>query len=184
MLVALAAILSISFTTAQVGIQAGFSSNKSNLKNSESINGFHVGPIYNMSIQGPISLQYGLLYNYLTRSTTIFGVTGTSSQHIVDIPVRVAASFPLESGISAFAFGGPNCSLGGPSTVKSGSTSVNMYDDDDLSRFNLQLGLGAGLQYNNMGLKFSYDFGMLDMHKSDLINYKVNGMKVGLFYNF
>lgn len=200
-LIAVAAIMSISFASAQVGIQAGYSSAKSTVEDSEAMGGFHVGPIYNMTIQGPISLQYGLLYNlYMDKSSTDkvanSWIETNSTAHQIDIPVRVAASFPVGSGLSAFVFAGPNFNLGlaGKTTVSTyvdGNKSDGLswegrdiYEDKDLSRFNLQLGLGAGVQYNNMGVKFSYDFGMLDMHKSDNINYKVNGMKVGLFYNF
>ena len=200
-LIAVAAIMSISLASAQVGIQAGYSSAKSSSENSEAMGGFHVGPIYNMSIQGPISLQYGLLYNlYLDKNSTDkvanSWVETNSTMHQFDIPVRVAAAFPLSDGVSAFVFAGPNFNLG-----LAGKTSVStyidgersdalswegrdIYDDEDLSRFNLQLGLGAGLQYNNMGVRFSYDFGMLDMHKSDAVDYKMNNMKIGLFYNF
>lgn len=200
-LVALAAILSITFANAQVGVQAGYSMKKSTLEKAKAMSGFHVGPIYNMSLQGPISLQYGLLYNlYVTSSSTDKVLnswsTTTATDHQLDIPVRVAGTFPLSSGLSVFVFGGPNFNLGlaGKTSVatyvdgkKSDTLSgsgKNIYENKDLSRFNLQLGLGAGLQYSNMGVKFSYDFGLLDMHKSDLLDYKVNGLKVGLFYNF
>lgn len=201
-LVALAAILSITFANAQVGVQAGYSMMKTTVDNSKASNGFHVGPIYNMSLQGPISLQYGLLYNlYLSSDDKTTGSgdlrTGaviTRTAHQFDVPVRVAATFPIASSISAFAFAGPNFNLGlasGSSTQawalgkKAGDpVKVDYYEDKNISRFNLQLGLGAGLQYSNMGVKFSYDFGLLDMHKSDAIDYKVNGLKVGLFYNF
>ncbi|NLI73123.1 MAG: porin family protein [Bacteroidales bacterium] len=200
-LVVLAAVLSITFANAQVGVQAGYSMMKSTVDNSKASNGFHVGPIYNMSLQGPISLQYGLLYNlYVASSSTDkvlnSWVTTTNTNHQIDIPVRVAGTFPLSSGLSAFVFAGPNFNLGlagktsvatyvdGKKSDKLSGSGKDIYEDKDLSRFNLQLGLGAGLQFNNMGVKASYDFGLLDMYKSDLLDYKVNGLKVGLFYNF
>lgn len=201
-LVAMALILSVGLASAQVGLQAGYSTAKSSADNSKAMNGFHVGPVYNMTIQGPISLQYGLLYNMYMQTQDLTAGSGNLrtgletkyTNHQIDIPVRVAVAFPLNSSLSVFAFGGPNFNLG---LASNGSTQTwalgkevgdpvksNAYDNKDLSRFNLQLGVGAGLQFNNMGVKFSYDFGMLDMDKSDAINYKVNGLKVGLFYNF
>lgn len=160
-------------------------------------NGFHVGPIYNMSIQGPISLQYGLLYNmYINKSSEsvtlplIGTITGSSthSMHQLDIPVRVAATFPLSSGVSAFAFAGPNFNIGLADNLKvavnSKSTTTSLYENENHSRFNLQLGLGGGFQYNNMGLKVSYDFGLLNMYKNADPAVRVNGLKAGLFYNF
>ena len=52
------------------------------------------------------------------------------------------------------------------------------------SMFDLQLGAGAGLKFNNLGVKFSYDWGMLDRDNSDSGIWKNNDMKVGLFVNF
>lgn len=200
-MVALATVLAFGFANAQVGVQAGYSSSKATSDGATSVSGFHVGPTYEMAIQGPISLQYALLYNmYFSKADATVGsgstktgavVNGTS--HQIDIPVRLAATFPLASGISAYVFGGPNFNIGvaaNTSTkiylagVASDPVKANLYDDDNLSRFNLQLGVGAGLKYNNMGVKFSYDWGMLDMYKSDAVNYKVNGLKIGLTYNF
>ena len=185
-LVALATILSISFASAQVGIQAGYTSNKSSVENSKAMNGFHVGPIYNMSIQGPVSLQYGLLYNYVTASSTVLGITGKSTNHSIDIPVRVAASFPFASGFSSFVFAIPafNIGLANPITNSLTNDKLDLYKDFDMQRFDLMLGAGAGLQYNNIGLKFSYDFGMLNRYKDADPAQTVNSMKVGLFYNF
>lgn len=201
-LVAIATLLSISFASAQFGVQAGFSMTKTAEKDADGINGFHVGPTFNLTIQGPISLQYGLLYNLYIESEKTdkeynSWLVTKSTLHQIDIPVRVAATFPLSGGISAFAFAGPNFNFGlagnsslttyidGKKSDKFSFVGDDIYKTDkDLSRFNLQLGLGAGFQYDNMGVRFSYDFGLLDMHKSDAINYRDNGLKVGLFFNF
>ncbi|NLO70079.1 MAG: PorT family protein [Porphyromonadaceae bacterium] len=203
MLVALTAILSISYTSAQVGIQAGYSASI-NTDNEIALSGFHVGPVYNLSIQGPISLQYGLLYNYMFKETTgtILGVTGSSktTAHKLDIPVRVAASFPFGNGLSAFVFGGPNFNFG-LSQVTSGTTDFwglgTVYTEGEniyklemsdgkkrFSPFDLQLGAGAGIQFNQLSLRFSYDWGMLDRDNSDNRVWKNNDMKIGIAYSF
>lgn len=188
-LVAIVTVLSIGFASAQIGVEAGYTNLKSTEKNAEGFNGFYVGPTFDMQIQGPISLQYGLLYNLnmKSKSTTILGVKNSASykKHSLDIPVRVAAAFPLNN-ITISIFAGPNFNIGLASTgtVEVGSIkkSSNLYDNKDLSRFDLQLGGGASIQYNNIGLRFSYDFGMLNRYKD--IDSKENNLKVGLFYNF
>ena len=193
-LVALAAVLSISFATAQVGIQAGYSMS-TNVNSEVSLNGFHVGPTYNLTIQGPISLQYGLLYNYLTKKNESFATTKTTTAHRIDLPVRVAASFPFGNGISAFVYGGPNFNFGLSQNSNFGVGSISAYgkniytlkksDDKSLySPFDLQLGVGGGIQYNNFGVKVGYDWGMLDRDNSDNFVWKNNDLKVGLFFNF
>lgn len=196
-LIAAAAILSVSFASAQVGIQAGYSWLKET-DTSRPLQGFHVGPVYNMAIQGPISIQFGALYGFHSRKEievkwgSLLDGKSTTTAHQIDIPVRVAASFPFGSGLSAFVFGGPNFNFGLALTNKTTGTllgvkdngTYNLYKNGDISRFNLQLGLGAGLKYNSMGVRFNYDFGLLDMNKRNNNNYRIDGMKIGLFYNF
>lgn len=195
-LIALVAIFSISFASAQVGLQAGYSIS-TNANNEISLNGFHAGPIYNLSIQGPVSLQYGVLYNYLTGKNKVGTVDVKTTAHRLDVPFRVAASIPLSSGISAFVFGGPNFNFGlsekktYEGTITGYSVSgENIYKTEmadgkkQFSMFDLQLGAGAGLKFNNLGVKFSYDWGMLDRDNSDSGIWKNNDMKVGLFVNF
>ncbi len=198
-MVALATVLSFGIASAQTGfgVQAGYSMHASTIKDSKALNGFHVGPTYELGIQGPISMQYGLLYNFATYKSsgsvtlpligTISGST-TNTSHSLDIPVRVVATFPMSGNVSAFVFGGPNFNIGladnVTATINSNSSTKNLYDNKDYSRFDLQLGLGAGLKYNNMGLRVSYDFGMLNRIKDADPAYKFNDLKVGLFYNF
>ena len=193
-LVALVAILSISFANAQVGIQAGYSSS-TDANSDASLNGFHAGLVYNMAIQGPVSLQYGLLYNYLTTKNDYWGIANsTTTAHRLDLPVRVAATFPLSGTMSAFIFGGPNfnyalsqktkveTSLGSAETAS--IYKSEMTDGEKrYSPFDLQLGAGAGLKFNQLSVRFSYDWGMLDRDNSDAI-WKNNDMKVGIAYNF
>lgn len=195
-LVALAAVLSISFASAQMGIQAGFS-RSTDVNRDVSLNGFHVGPVYNLTIQGPVSLQYGLLYNYLTDTYKVGTVDVKTTAHRLDLPVRVAASFPLSNGISAFLFAGPNFNFGlsendtytgtitGYQTSGENIYKAEMSDGSKLySPFDLQLGVGGGLQYNNVSLRVGYDWGMLDRDNSDNGIWKNNDLKVGLAVNF
>lgn len=193
-LVVLAAILSVSFASAQVGLQAGFSNSK-NADHDAALNGFHVGLTYNLPIQGAVSLQYGLLYNYLTTKNDYWGVANsTAIAHRLDLPVRLAATFPLSDAVSAFIFGGPNFNYALSQTTKVSSSlgsaetaNIYSYEMTDgkkrYSPFDLQLGAGAGLQFNKLSVRFSYDFGMLDRDNSDAV-WKNNDMKVGLAYNF
>lgn len=186
-LVALATIFSFGLANAQndgMGLQAGYSSESVVNGAISSLKGFHVGPTYEMSIQGPISLQYGLLYNYLTGKNLFY----TETKHALDIPFRLAATFPLSGDLKAFIFGGANFNVGisdkvGDTDIYSkeltiGSTTYKA------SRFDLQLGAGGGIQYNNFGVKAGYDWGMLDRSGNIGLGTKANDLKVSLFYNF
>ncbi|MFV0470620.1 MAG: outer membrane beta-barrel protein [Paludibacteraceae bacterium] len=187
------ALLSFGLSNAQVGIQAGYGTETSS-EDTYSLKGFHAGLTYEMGIQGPISLQYGLLYNYLTDSETVMSIETSFTKHIIDIPFRIAATFPLTSnGLSAYVFGGPNFNIGIAGNTKIGDTTFeDIYKDQTIlgvtlkgqSRFDLQLGLGAGLKYNNVGVRFSYDWGMLNRVEDADPAVTANGLKIGLTYNF
>lgn len=192
---ALAVVFTLGVTNAQdgAGIQAGYSTETAvQGDNSSTIKGFHVGPTFEMSVQGPISLQYGILYNYLTASGSFYGITGTETKHTLDVPVRIAATFPLtNNGLSAFVFGGPNFYFGIADNIKvSGygvSSTTDLYGNDEdgkYPRFDIQLGVGAGLKYNNVGVKAGYDWGMFNREKDADPAVKANTLKISLFFEF
>ncbi len=179
----LVAVLSFGMAKAQVGIEGGYGSSNYNYDGSKALNGFYIGANYGMSIQGPISLQYGLFYNYATRKMNMLVAEATNTSHSLDIPVRVAFSYPI-SMLKLTAFVGPNFNIGIANNVKVGDESKSMYDDPtNHSRFNLQLGGGIAAEYGNIGLKVSYDLGMLKLVKESDES-KLSTFKVGVFYNF
>ena len=182
--------------SAQIGIQAGYSNEKqtisiSNFSVSNTMNGFHVGPVAEMTVQGPVSLQYGLLFNRLTGKDKSSETTSNETLMSLDLPVRVAVSFPLQTGLNAFVFGGPNFNYGLSLKDKTGSVTTDLYKMDenndgkkDISRFDVQLGVGAGLKYNAIILRFSYDWGLIDRLTIDPGKFKANDMKISLAYMF
>jgi len=182
--------------SAQIGLQAGYSYEKqtvsiSNISVSNTMNGFHVGPVAEMTVQGPVSLQYGLLFNRLTDKEKDSESTTTETLMSLDLPVRVAVSFPIQTGLDAFVFGGPNFNFGLSFKDKTGSTTTDMYKLDqnndgkkDISRFDVQLGAGAGIKYNAIVLRFSYDWGLIDRYTIDPGKFKANDMKISLAYMF
>ena len=184
--------------SAQIGLQAGYSNERINVKASgisvkmATLNGFHVGPVAEMKVQGPISLQYALLYNFLTGKPNpdLFGELLNDSKityHTLDLPVRIAGTFPISEGISAFVFGGPNFNFGLVAKETSGGESTDLYSQDGgFKRFDLQLGFGAGLKFNALSLRASYDFGLLNKMKDVEGDgtVKANDLKISLAYMF
>lgn len=190
-LVALATVLFFGVANAQVGIEVGYSSQipstttAAGTAKGTTLNGFHIGPVYEMSVQGPVSLSYGLLYNYLTATESSVKTVA----HRLDLPVRVQAGFPIADGIKILAFAGPNftMSLG----QKVGSLNLadvpNTLDPSKkmFSPFDIQLGAGIGVSYKMITLKGSYDWGMLNRTTmGDAMSIKANDLKIGVAYNF
>ncbi|MGB4577431.1 MAG: hypothetical protein WBI06_11085, partial [Paludibacter sp.] len=70
-------------------------------------------------------------------------------------------------------------------------TTIDRYaidaDDDavnDISRFDLQLGIGGGVQYQNIQLKVGYDWGLLDLdHRTDYL-LKRNQLTASVLFRF
>ena len=97
------------------------------------------------------------------------------------------------STIKLYVFDGPNFDFGIAQSVSGGinigGTEIggeikNVYENKDLSRFDLQLGTGAGLKYNNFALKAGYDWGMLNRIKGDGMVWRNNDLKVSLAVAF
>ncbi|VBB48036.1 conserved exported hypothetical protein [uncultured Paludibacter sp.] len=192
-LVALATLFSFTFANAQFGLQAGYSTQNQttsvdgNEAGSNSISGFYIGPVYEMSVQGPVSLTYGLLYSYLTGDHWSSLLPDPKMVgHQLDLPVRVQFGFPVAEDISLIGFAGPNFSF--VVSEKVGDTNladVKMENGKKkYSPFDVQLGLGAGVKFKMLTLKASYDWGMLDRENSDTQTIKANDLKIGIAYNF
>lgn len=198
-LLALVVMMSVG-TSAQVGLVAGYS-NSVAVGSDENLNGFHIGPAAEIDIQGPISLQYALMYNYLRNSSeaTVIGQTveSTTTAHTLDLPVRLTAKMALGEGLNLFVFGGPNFNYAISQKTKGSITGAvdtsiegdNIYKDEyasgkkTYSPFDLQLGVGAGLGFNDISVRVSYDWGMLDRDNREDFEWKNNDLKLSLVFN-
>ena len=198
-LLALVVMMSVG-TSAQVGLVAGYS-NSVAVGSDENLNGFHIGPAAEIDIQGPISLQYALMYNYLRNSSeaTVVGQTveSTTTAHTLDLPIRLTAKMALGEGLNLFVFGGPNFNYAISQKTKGSITGAvdtsiegeNIYKAEyasgkkTYSPFDLQLGVGAGLGFNDISVRVSYDWGMLDRDNREDFEWKNNDLKLSLVFN-
>jgi len=194
--------LSISANAQRVGIEVGYVNSSENTETgSDAVNGFQVGPMAEINLQGNLNLQYGLLYTYLKDSySPDYGLYDTYTGHFLDVPIRLKADFPVTNNFSFFAFGGPNFQLGlaqnteevtefdnGDVLVENFNRYENDYDDNgepDLNRFNLQFGVGGGIQFQNIQLKLGYDWGLLDLDKTRDVTLKSNKMTASIGFQF
>ena len=198
-LLALVVMMSVG-ASAQVGLVAGYS-NSVAVGSDENLNGFHIGPAAEIDIQGPISLQYALMYNYLRNSSeaTVIGQTveSTTTAHTLDLPIRLTAKMALGEGLNLFVFGGPNFNYAISQKTKGSITGAvdtsiegeNIYKAEyasgkkTYSPFDLQLGVGAGLGFKDISVRVSYDWGMLDRDNREDFEWKNNDLKLSLVFN-
>lgn len=192
--VALFALAGFATANAQLGIHAGYvnSAMKGDVANSDSFNGFQVGLDYNMPIMGGFSLQYALDYTMLTKKYNVL-VDITSTGHYLNVPVRAAYTYYFGPDFGIFAYGGPNFAIGvaGKDKASTSGGGVSVEGNDWFSgdnarykRFDVMLGLGGGIQYQNITLKAGYDWGLLNLSKISNFDINRNQFNVTLGYFF
>ena len=148
-------------------------------------NGFQGGITNSTELQNSLSLNYGILYSYLKGTKTILGTDAINNVHNIDIPLRLSLKLPVALfGVEPFVYGGPNLTYTLSNTTKytllGNEITSDLYDDEDYSRINIQLGMGVGLKYKTFTLKAGYDWGMLDLNKSDNLVLNTNALIISL----
>ena len=205
-IIAVLAIVSVGTANAQLGVQAGYVSSKFVAEDSEAdpYNGFNVGLTYDMAIQGGFGLHYGLLYTLISdkesvkETLPILGdveVTYKSSGHFLNIPVQATYKYAINSDFGIFAYAGPNFTMGVAGSEKISYSIAEAGDDGkaswygeddgiDFGRFDIQLGVGLGIQYSNFVLKGGYDWGLLNPYGDDDFKINRNQFNVSLGFLF
>lgn len=154
------------------------------------LHGGQVGATFDFLLPLHFSLQTGLLYSltYGVReehwgqidAADIYGSTNYLKhriyEHSLSIPIRAYYTVPLVKKFNMFFFGGPQMQIGlsawdktenklTPMTEKwfrDHGRPVEAYDlySDELSRFNIQMGVGGGFEWDVYRLEAGYDFGL------------------------
>jgi hypothetical protein len=128
--------------------------------------------------------------------------------HTLGVPVDFVYGSRLPNGLRLYVFAGPRFDVGLSSIISikgdGESETINLYTGEvklngqqldvlDLgegpyTRFNLQLGIGAGIQFRNWSCELGYDFGLTNRLKSDFRDggerLKRNKFVVGIGYYY
>ena len=190
---------------AQPSIGGGFLSSteivKSGNTSSESnpMSGFFAGLSYTIPVVDELSftpgVYYGLVFKNSTSSNSLLSVQGKRQDHFINIPLHLSYGIDLSSALRFFVFGGPSASIGVASKVTntgsltgvgSASKTYDRYEEDsNLQRFDVMLGVGAGLLVNEMiRFQVGYDFGMLNRYNTNNYTLKRNELAVGVAFLF
>jgi len=128
------------------------------------------------------------------------------TSHSLNIPLRLTYTLPVNKSLKFIGFAGPNFNVGLAQKQRvylDGATqeyidkmglnihpgNYSLYNDNDknelyLSRLNVQLGAGAGVQWKQFQLKAGYDWGLNDLSKRDYTTIRQKGwyltLSVGL----
>jgi hypothetical protein len=194
---------------AQFGVGVGYNLLNNTTKaagesDDDSLNGFFIEGTYDFNFLeakwGSLGLQPGVRYTFGGETDTeeIAGIKTKASlaEHYLDIPVNVKYSYEfIQSKLKAYAFAGPVFSLGLASTaaasVEDNKEKINNYKDTEYGRFDLKLGIGAGVTLaEKFNVKLGYNIGMLNRYTGEQLS-KDNKLSthtgvffVGVGYNF
>ena len=182
-LIAAAVMMTIATNSfAQMQVGAGFlhSNEQITLKGIDpvdfGINGAYAGVSYNLPIAGNFGIAPGLYYSLLmsNESTSVVGVNLGSKvrEHYVNVPVYFNFGFNLGQSSKLFLYAGPTAQFGVASSTElsAGSTKsgkIDRFKDGNLSRTNVLLGGGIGLNISKIQITLGYDQGVFNLDTSD-----------------
>ena len=149
---------------------------------SDTDNGIYAGILGEMPIQEVenLGIEAGLVYSWFTDKTE--GVK--QNFHALNLPVKAKYCFPLNNEFGFFALAGPTLSLGLSATDKKDGQSLDLYDEN-LKRFDIKLGIGAGFSYNDkLELRLGYDWGLLNQSQVSGTTASISYLHIGLAYKF
>lgn len=183
-----AAMISVnSFAQVRWSATAGFGqatlANKSgSVTVSGTDSGVYAGVLCETPIQGVenLNLEAGVIYSWFMDKRD----GAKENLHYFNVPVKAKYSFPLDNQFSFFALAGPTFALGLSATFKENGVSVDLYDDT-LKRFDIKLGIGAGVCFNDLiELRFGYDWGLLNQSQLSGTTGHIQYLHIGLAYKF
>ena len=138
---------------------------------SDNFNGIYLGLSYDIpvaSVAG-LSVEPGLYWEHFSTGGDV-----RQNESYLQIPVMAKYSFDLASDTRFFVYAGPTLSAGLTSKLKNtagGSTvSTNLYgSDSDYGRFDVLIGLGAGVDLmEHYRIKLGYSYGLVNRYTGSL----------------
>ena len=144
--------------------------------------GFYVGGSYNLEIVGGLGVAPGIYFDMTTKKeeNKLAGITSTTNSTMMDLNIPIMLNYKLTFGddFAVFAFAGPDVVLGLSAKTKtvtkidgvSGETTTegdaykkeNGAEKPAMTRFDIGVMFGAGVQFSSFRLETGYELGMLN----------------------
>ena len=162
---------------------ASVTSNSTSTKSEGKDNGAYVGILAEMPIYRITNLYFepGLIYFYCgSKSGSV-----SEAIHTANVPLRFKYKVHLSDQLAIFGFGGPVASMGIAANISSNGRNYSMYGDDGImTRFDIKLGVGAGVELSQLlSFRFGYDWGLLNASKITGMTSSINYLHVGVALN-
>ena len=183
-----AAIISVnSFAQIRWSATAGFGQATLSYKSggitvSGTDNGIYAGVLGEMPLEGVqnLGIEGGVIYSWFMDKKE--GIK--ENIHLLNVPVKAKYSFPLNNEFGFFALAGPTFALGLSATNKENGATLDLFEDY-LKRFDIKLGIGAGVCYNDLiEFRVGYDWSLLNISQVSSTTGHLNYLHIGLAYKF
>lgn len=188
--IAFAAVMS---ANAQISVGAGYLNQTNTVKAGDSstknaYNGFYAGADASYALGYGISFTPGVYYAYVAGKESAIKdlVTADYTRHDLVIPVNFKYGLDIANALGVFVYAGPQFNIGlsskSTATVAGISSTLDNYGEDGYARrFNMAIGLGAGVDILDLiRINVGYDFGLLNMTKSENVTSHYNTLHVGV----
>lgn len=119
-----------------------------------------------------IGIQTGLYYELSTSCYKEEDYRMSMSEHTLSIPLRVQYRYEIIRDLSVFLYTGPSFDISlaytGRESYMGEVEKYNLYEDnDEINRFNMLWGVGAGVRWKGLQLMLGGDWGLTNIYKDD-----------------
>ncbi|MBQ9583079.1 MAG: PorT family protein [Bacteroidales bacterium] len=178
---------------------AGYVNSSRTMYSDSPADGFYAGFGYSAEIAPGLYLNPGLYYEFLTASSStnigsgLVTADSKTTEHYINVPLHLSFGIDLAPTFRLFVYGGPTANVGLASTTEekgsivgiSGNTTVNNYENDNISRVDILVGGGAGIEVmKKLRLTVGYDLGLLDHDATEDVTLKRNRLTAGAAFIF
>lgn len=119
------------------------------------------------------TVDYGFTENWFLQSGLDFTTKGTEwkllgekikiKAYYLQIPIHAAYKFDVSEQAKLVISAGPYMACGVGGKTKVAGEKGDTFGSDGLDRFDFGLGLGAGLEVQNIAINLGYDHGLIDI---------------------
>jgi len=155
----------------------------------KSILGIHVGPIAEFELKDNLSFNTGLLYSLkgFKVKMSFMGESAESTEKInyLEVPLNIAYKYSLDEKYIVFGQVGPYLGYALSGKDKSdGETTDIEFGDGGMKRFDLGLGIGAGVEFGPIVPSISYQFGLANLADDPDVTVKNKVFQISVAYMF
>lgn len=152
--------------------------------------GFHVGPVIDYKLTKSLYFNSGLLYSLKGVKTEGMGDYGqetwTLKLNCLEIPLNISYQYSLGEISKFFIQTGPylGYSISGKNDTGEKSYNVHFGNENQLRRFELGIGIGAGYEFHSIVTSLGYQFGLTNQFDTQdtMVRNKVLQLSVGYMF--